>query len=422
MQTEPTIVTVILASIGGAVFLQLFFGLVATRWPESYYSAADIVDRSVSGKWYRYPIFRLLPVYVVLVVVAGSVAPSGYSTALAISSTVIMHLAITVGRALLENARKFNFTSRSMLVQLAVAMGVGATALAAFATVNFWVRYLPGFDKYVEVLSTGAVAAIATLYLQRWTTSGRGGFDYNEDLLKTVARNHIDAVVRSCKKHRVDRDLGLSILISENMQRPRALRSTEGVVAKLAPSAVRTFGPMQGSAVLDVTDDKSIDDSIQNLAGAVLPRSRYSVRTVDLHVAIERHNRSDVFVKLVDQVFTHISAATLPSTRAVGLDGSPAIRRLGQSRNGSVWTVWGDLDDDVEIVGSDCRREPAYGSDEQLEVSALLAFSITQGRYRRIWTARFSVFYDSMRLIGRGSAPEYAATDYMLEVSPSVYG
>lgn len=402
MPGDPGLLALSLAAAVAAVALQLFFGLVAAKWPQSYYSATDAVDRRVSGKWYRFVLFRFLPVYVVLTAVAGAFAPSGPAAGLVIGFTAAIHLLLTVGRALLSEARRLLTTPRIMLVQLGVALGVGLTALAARYTLDFWVRYLPGFDKYIEVLSTGVVAAMATMYLQKWTTSTYSGFDYGENLFDRLPRAHIDSVVRACKDFTVDRDLALAILIAEQMQRPDSVRKLEYLVGRVNPRLVKTYGPMQGSSDPRVSDEESIRETVARLSGSVLPRDSYSsVREVDLLIAIERHNRSDVFLRLVQETFNHIGNDVWPSSQAIGADGSPAIRKIRCFRRGSEWIVWGDIADGVAIKSVDCWRRPPFGSESPAISSQVTDYSVKNGRYRRIWTIRFSTEYDTVRLIGQ---------------------
>lgn len=422
---EPGTVEAIVAIVAGATGLQLFFGLVAARWPQSYYSATDVVDKRIAGKWYRYPLYRFAPIYFVATVAAATISANRGLIPIVMAGIAVLHMAATVGRALVTGVRESNVRLRVIVVQLSTAVGIAGATLAANLTFDFWRTYLPGFDKYVEVLSTGIVAAIVTLYLLRWTTSTSGAVDYEADLLRDIPQSLIDAVVKYSAEYRVDRDLALTILATENMQRPKSSRSIERLLGRIG--LARTHGPMQGSRNWRASDNEAIRDALSRLAGTTLPRDRYMARQVDVLYALEKHNRSTRFIEAAEPAFQNLSGRTAPSCWLVGEDGSPAVRVLNSRRDGRLWTITGDMAREIGAIQAEAWSNPpmfAPGTTVQAEI--LEEISITEGRYRKLWILKMDIRLDSLRIVGlyHPSAVHEQYTDHqerLIEHTPTIY-
>jgi hypothetical protein len=370
--------TVLPQVIIAVVVLQLFLGLVETKWPANYYSSTDVLAKKVSRTWYRYALFRFGPVLVAAVLVAASTPDAADAYFLAALLFGVLHAAATAGRSLLSTAFRHKLHIRQALVEICIACGVLLVSMVG-AIIGPAVRqYIPGIDKYVEVLLTGVVAALVYAYIGKWTIGDGSTHPSGSELLARVPQRLIDMTVRAAAREKVDRDLALAILISERIQRPGWLRVLE---RRTGPFA-RTHGPFQNMPNRDATDEQSVDAAMRTLAGSMLPREGgYSLRVGRLHYSIEKHNRSTTFVELCESVFYSISSEVSPVSEAIGEDGSPAIRLLRRRRIEDRWELLGDVSGDALYVSA-YVIEP---SPRPLNVS------MRNGRYRRIWRTVASV-------------------------------
>jgi hypothetical protein len=367
-------------AIAAAIVLQLFFHLLRTNWPSNYYSTSDLLGQTLSRRWYRYALFRFGPVIVAAAIVAVT-GPDEWPQVF-LSSLVfgLIHAFGTSGYALAVGAARNSLTTRQAVVDAGVFVLVVLASLTGALLSPLFRNYVPGFDKYVEVLLTGVVAAMAYTYLARWTAPATSSATHTE-LLATVPKATIDLTVRAAAKHRVDRDLALAVLVTEGLQRPGWLRRVERATGgRLRLS--RTHGPFQNATDPTIPDEQSIEAAMASLHDAVLPRrDGYMYSTARLHYNIERHNRSDPFREVCEAAYYTLSSGIAYVSDRPGVDGSPMLRVISVDRVGAQWKIFGDISDDAV----DVRSLVMVPEVRELEVS------IQEGRYRRTWRTVVSI-------------------------------
>ncbi|MEJ2888440.1 hypothetical protein [Actinomycetospora aeridis] len=357
--------------------MQLFFGLVRTKWPSSYYSSSEVFVETISQTWYRYFLFRFGPVLVaaLLVALTGADDPAQVLTSVVIFGLV--HGFATVGRALVLSAFRKSLTVRQVVVDLAVFVLIVLVCLLGGLVSPALRRYVPGFDKYVEVLLTGAVAAMVYAYLSKWTQPD-GLYEDGPALLARIPERLRLLTEGAAARNLVDRDLALAVLVTELKQRPAWIRRLE----RATPATSKTHGPFQNLARASATDQESVEAAMQNLSNAILSRRDGGPRSGRLQAEIERHNRSDNFLAACESAFHAIAAESSPSSEATGRDGSPMLRCTSRTRRGHQWIVRGDFSEpgrDLFGVAS------VTTTPEDCEVS------LREGPTRREWEARVSV-------------------------------
>ncbi|GAA3044129.1 hypothetical protein GCM10010464_05330 [Pseudonocardia yunnanensis] len=291
----------------------------------------------------------------------------------------ILHAASTSIRSLASAAFRSQLTLRQALVDTVIFLMSIAVAVAGGILSTGFRQYIPGFDKYVEVLLTGVVAALAYSYINKWTTSSQGAMPPAGDLLKSIPREHIAITVRLAAQQRVDRELALAILISENMQRPGWMRQLEWASGK----ASKTHGPFQNVTTRSATTEESIEKAMRDLRGTVLPRQNggYPLQG-RLQYSIEKHNKSRVFVEFCESVFSLLTSEVYPMSATTGADGSPTLRVISRKRVADKWVVLGDMSDDVIML-----LALAHGDSAQP-----LGVVLLPGKYgRRVWRVEATV-------------------------------
>ncbi|WP_143202315.1 hypothetical protein [Amycolatopsis sp. CB00013] len=266
----------------------------------------------------------------------------------------------------------------------------------------------------MEVLSTGIVAALASTYLLRWTQQSGLNIESIKADFKKIPRAAIDATVKYASKYRVDRDLAMTVLLVEYTQRPAWIRKAEPLLNKIGASS--TTGIFQANKRVEKSLSAQIEPAISKLANTTLPRSHgYNPKQALLLASFEKHNRSKEFLAHATTIFDIVSQNTTPTCQRVAADGSPAIRRLGERRDGVTWTIWGDAASEIHVLSAisrDCENQQAPGIERQVQHSV--------GRYRPIWKVQFDLPHDTLIVQAQNSLGEYAS-DLTLTINPSPF-
>jgi hypothetical protein len=361
-----------------ASLLFTFFRLAETKWPSSYYSVGDVLDRAVSRSPWRYVVFRFGPVYVASTLV-GDLATAG---AQAIVLLALLHVVSTAGAAVAKAALRGTLTLQGLAANLVVAAGALLTASLALLTLKFWAGVLPDSDKYAESLLTAGFTATAFFAVSKLTSRTEVYVD-GEQHLSSVPQTHINSVVEAAAKHKVDRDLALTILVAEDLQRPSWFRRVERITGKLG--IARTFGPLQGGGDGRASDSTAIDQALERLGPTSLRRpGGYAPKQAVLQRHLERHNASAIFIELGESIFAAVSGTILANSEYVGDDGSPGLRLLSKRRERDRWILLGDRSPELEALTAATMRSGAGAWD-------FVDVRLKDGRYRPIWLVVLSI-------------------------------
>jgi hypothetical protein len=280
---------------------------------------------------------------------------------------------------------------RLLLANSAVAIIVFAAFWGASRTSIWWYKYIPGPDKYVEVIATGAIAAAFTFYLQRLTS----GYVNVEMVVKRFQewlpgdlRKHID---QECSRYRVDPDLVEAIVITEWAQRPPWIRRLEDALGLFGLS--RTYGVMQASRKRGASDIESISVGVKNLAGAVLPRQYGNFckpALVQFH--LERHNRGAEFSDFATGVLFACPTGYAIHSPYVAHDGRAGIRAKQPVRDGETWIIEGDIGKEIDSL-------TVWNQDSNF----VHDWAIVPSEFgRRTWKIRCTVYDDKIMVQGVG--------------------
>ncbi len=388
------ILFIIAVSAFGATLLSMFYSIVKARWPESYFTTRQLVDYTISHNWMKFVGFRSIPPYAIGLLVGSLAIRLDISLAWTLLTCGLMHIMTTTVRASVLDWRYKSVRSRLLLANFSVTVFVGSTFVVAYFTARPLFRFIPGPDKYIEVVATGAVAAAFMYYLHQLTSQ-------HVDVDMVVKRfrewvpdeleSHID---NTCIKYRVDYDLAMSIIVTEWAQRPGWIRHVERLAGQFGLS--KTFGLMQSSNTRSATDIESITIGVQNLAGAVLPRQyggafRHSLAEYYL----EKHNRGSEFAQFALSVLSANPSGFAYQGSYVANDGRPGLRANDPVRNGDVWTIEGDVCTEVERLR--VRTTPR-------EVHYELNVEDTESTRKR-WSIELPLYVESIRMVGSGDLP-----------------
>lgn len=232
---------------------------------------------------------------------------------------VLAPLAVTVGHAAITNGhaalttlrrgpRSFGFWSILSGHFAAVVVAICLAALAvALAAVEPLLSLLPSVSELSATLWTAAVAAVLGAYLVR--VSNRPTvtvFDLVARSRSGISERTWSFAAEIARQNGADPAVVQSIMLVENLQRPRWVRAIENIKARLGWRG--TYGIMQVDAKRFITDEESIRISCeQHLRGASPAQTAHGSPEQDsIAELVRRHNPDPTFVDMVLQVYWQV--------------------------------------------------------------------------------------------------------------------
>lgn len=299
----------------GALLLHVFFRAVEVRWPESYYGLSDFTSYQISMRLSSYLTFRFLPVLVMSSIVSAIATSAGWRGQVAGLAVALIHGAWTAGRGAWNAFRQDGVFARRLL--LAAHLGV----LTAVVVAGWIGAVLGSTDAVMELvpepvelrgnLWTAILAGVFGAYLARVTQGS--GVEPSELIRESSRRLGPEIIARAeeaADRHGADPELVKAILIVENLQRPRWIRSIERVAGRALP--IGTYGVMQVRSDQPISDEESIEVAVSTrLAGRRVPMSTWTsggrtYLTPDsegLQRLIRSYNGNERFIELVEAVY-----------------------------------------------------------------------------------------------------------------------
>ncbi len=399
----------------GSTVLYYFYRLLEFRWPGSYFTASQYVDYAVSLTLPRYATFRLLPPYVVGVFVAATTFKYGGSALISVVILGVIHAAITVGRSLVANIRSKRFRRGQAGVDGAIAVCLGLIFIAVYYSYVYWLPVAPGLEKYVEVLLTGAVAAVVITQLQKFLSQGVDVERETRLLLERLPTSKKNTVYSAAASAGADRNLVLAVLVTELIQRRTWARRFESAGGMIG--IAETFGAMQGSDDRADSERESAKKAIARLVTDVPFRTEYGhVPRQVLEYHLERHNQGSEFVELASEIFDVLESDVRSNSSEIGQDGTPAIRVNSCVRRGAFWNVTGDCSPEFTHIRVLVQQHHGAG---RRSVPVTEHAPVADG-LRRNWSAQVSLLIDRLEaeanLVDAGSS-----TKHSVSVQASIY-
>src|SRR5450759_770522 len=149
-----------------AVFLSLFYSVARTEWPQNYASARTVLDARIRWSASRYIAFRLVPLFVLALLVSVTTDRLSVSAAVALGTMLAIQLGLTNGRAIFRLALKKEGPNRRrdlLTYHVAVlVMGVCAAVLG-YVSRNLMSNFVPAPRDLVFALWTGVFVAVVTV-------------------------------------------------------------------------------------------------------------------------------------------------------------------------------------------------------------------------------------------------------------------
>lgn len=299
----------------GALFLFMFYKVVKSNWPSSYYTIGDATSFRISSSPIAYSLFRFAPVAAVAFFVASYVQQVRGHPALAVTLMVALHLAFTVGRAirrLMRSDGRSDFSRPSLVVSylfIALSVALAGALGAAAARVPLLQALLPSVNELSSSLWTALLAGVIGAFLVE--VSKQQGPD-RQQILRS-SRSWIDDDLwrkagEAAGRHGAEVRLVRAIMLVETLQRPPWLRRLERLKGVVQPAG--SYGIMQVNGGRPLSDEESINLALEKrLRGVSVPRIRdnWSDEPLPDDEALARiarnYSANQVFIEMVQEAY-----------------------------------------------------------------------------------------------------------------------
>lgn len=258
----------ILSSIAVGAFcgllLNVFFLAVKHEWPTNYFNLMGSVDPMISRNFVRYSIFRFVPPVVGVLAASITTERMGGSVTWAVVAALLMHLHRVLFGILrdLSRARFGRAVAMFIVVVIVIATSVGATTIRSFFT-----ALVPTPGELVANIWAGVLAAIGAVYLHKVSMVRKEPKCIAARFMEEIPWDVVQYALNRSVASAVPPEALVSVMIAENMQRPRWLRRLETWAPGLKSS--RTLHIMQQKGA--TSDRHSIDLALERYFEPRLP-------------------------------------------------------------------------------------------------------------------------------------------------------
>jgi hypothetical protein len=291
----------ILASAGIGLFcgllLNVFYVVVKHEWPANYFGIGGSVDPIISRNVIRYSLFRLAPPAIAALAAATTAERANGHTFVTVAVVLVVHLVRVVLASAREVKRGQILKGASSLLVVILVVGISTV----FVSIReFFAPLIPSPGDLVANLWAGLLAAIGAVYLQRVSMVRRTPASLAYKSLLEMPRDVLHYAVKKSFDCDVDSKVVLSIMIAENMQRPKWFRRLE--LKTPGNKDERTTGIMQQRGA--TSDQNSIDLAFQKyfMPYAPCPSDTYE-RDDWCRARIEQYNQNESYRELVFGIY-----------------------------------------------------------------------------------------------------------------------
>jgi hypothetical protein len=189
-----------------------------------------------------------------------------------------------------------------VVVQLLVSMAITVTGACSLFGRTVLAPLVPRSADLSVALWTGVVVAA----MGGWLIDATRGVEKPIEALVQRSANSIETETwsyaqRRCVETRTDWRLFRSILLFENLQRPRWVREAERKTAWLRKDG--TYGILQTTSKTPLSDIESIERALELHLGGSKPRKGSEFEYHEFRKVVLKHNPSDEYADSVWEVY-----------------------------------------------------------------------------------------------------------------------
>lgn len=292
------------------ITLKWFYTVFQVNWPQYYFSSADATSFFIRNSLFRFLFFKIIPPAIIMIFYL-SVFMRDYnrsSMIFAAVTSMLMFISFTDGDVLFQLLFKrrdvkvfFNKYSQIVFHLFVIVILLIIGAMCGYYAKNQMLSYIiPSYSALRDTLWATFIGfllasyfrdAISATYVSENEIINKSIKEINPELLK-----YIDEV---SKNNNANRNLVKAICVTENLQRPKWIRTIEKIKSLLIKEG--TYGIMQVRSNKYIDDRESIKMSVE----------KYFKDTVNISDAeelsriIKNYNNDTVFLDVVLKALSH---------------------------------------------------------------------------------------------------------------------
>lgn len=284
---------------------------------------------------------RFVPLYVVAVLIAGSLNETNGRIWLGLAALAIGHVLSTNLRApILRGLSASRGKSRwgHVAFHAANTLLILTAVAAAFFTWQIWRPVMPDTDELVQAAWTALFVGLVVAFLQSVTR-----YDFSVESKHARAKKDLGpelsaALDRKALEHDASVDFLRSIILTECLQRPSWIRRLERLKGRFFEPG--TYGVAQISAPAPISDLDSIEALCRKHSG-YYPATNEQGRTnrTLLAVQLETHNPDQVFVAQALDFFDLERSSVRSGSDDIARDGRASIEVIEVQRQYRSWVI-----------------------------------------------------------------------------------
>ena len=327
--------TQIVLALCAGLLIEAFFQLVKyrdslnTEGPKGVTMYGNLVDAGnymsvsqyLSGghrKWFHYFLFRLLPPFVVFMLLAGVLEKYFNAEQHVFYSVLIAAIFSLLFRDMTQIFRTKSISER-LLHAVNILLVASESAAVAYIASVFDLSFLaPSISGLVDnVWSSLLVALLVLFYFKATNMNSRQQASNDQEtaidnyIVRSYSemRNKFSSIIdSSCRKNTCSKQLLYAVLIYENMNRPVWLRKIENLLVRL-PKLHLTVGIAQISSNRSLTDEESIKEASKILANSTYADSGVGDGFSDisqLENILEEYNSDKQYAASISMIITRL--------------------------------------------------------------------------------------------------------------------
>jgi hypothetical protein len=319
--TNDNLVLIAFSVVGG-LLIELFFQLVKYRdvsnsqYPLPATAYGQLVDASNymsvsqylsngNKKWFNYFLFRLLPPLIVLVLLESVFKKYFHETDYLIYMLIASITSLLPRDVYALIGAKY-MSEKILHVACIFLVVIVAFLVNVFAQKSSIAILAPSISGLIDNLWSSLLIAILIIaYLKATNLSQRSNDSNTQDIafsnyvlssFELIHRKYSDIINQACNKSNCSKYLVYSVLIYENMNRPKLLRMMENSLLKIFPIEL-TAGLAQVKSKKPLTDDESIVLAAKILENTVSYDSFFDPEQV--RETLTAYNDGDTYVQSI---------------------------------------------------------------------------------------------------------------------------
>lgn len=291
--------------------LYLTYRLIEFRWPEYYFSPNDKTSILFSQTLFRYSLFRVLPLVLLLLAILGIVQKSNIlilDPALLGLTIGLIFGVINDAKAIYRIIKKTDGIKiyRNHVLQITVhlitifVLSLTGYISGVISRNTAYYILLPDVQGVVDNLWSSFFTVLIIfigIKLRRHLIIEVNLEDVIKNSSRGISENNLKLIENECIIHKADETLVKAIAIAENIERPSWFRKVEYILSFFGYRG--SYGIMQVKSDHPISDDDSIRQAIKYYFSDSKNKPREEF--------VRKYNNDDNFLMFVEEIIKYIT-------------------------------------------------------------------------------------------------------------------